>query len=54
VQNSIKSSVLGLPPMGGSSNKNGKKRAERVINTNVPSHDGTVLVEDYEDNEDNN
>jgi hypothetical protein len=49
VQNSVKGSMMGLPPAG--SGKPGKRRIDKAV-TSVPSHDGTVLVEDYEDNED--
>jgi hypothetical protein len=43
--------MMGLPPTG--SGKNGKRRfdTQKAI-TSLPSNDGTVLVEDYDDNED--
>jgi len=50
VQNSIKGSILGLPPTG--IGKQSKRRIATTKVTNLPSHDGTVLVEDYDDNED--
>jgi hypothetical protein len=41
--------MMGLPPTG--SGKNGKRRfdTQKAI-TSLPSNDGTVLVEDYDDN----
>jgi len=50
VQNSVKGSMLGLPPTG--SIKQGKRRIGTTKVTNLPSHDGTVLVEDYDNDED--
>lgn len=42
---------MGLPPTG--SGKNGKRRVDNPkAMTSLPSNDGTVLVEDYDDNED--
>jgi hypothetical protein len=44
---------LGLPPTG--SGKHGKRRFDpSKAATSLPSHDGTVLVEDYEDIDDPN